>query len=278
MPSRMIDFEALWTSDKLAACKETVRAEYAWFYGLADAHGCFEINITAIHSRVSSIRPKLSAARIATILNEFHRHGLLFIWYVDKTYGFWTGSDRKGRLPPERDRHRYKSLAPRVPMEALTEYESRFRGDYLASRSLQGLDLVLIGTGEEDGKGLGVRAPEARGFGTITSIPGAEAVVPGRRDSQVSVAPSNPSTPILLPLISKYDKALKAKPARFLCPYCEQDFPDPKEFQLHACRAKIAAGWECVRCHVTFPTIGDLRSHLQSCSSAGASIVLPSEP
>ena len=70
MPSRMIDFDALWSSDKLRAVKESARVEYTWFYGLADAYGCFEINIAAIHSRVSSIRPKLSVSRITTILEE----------------------------------------------------------------------------------------------------------------------------------------------------------------------------------------------------------------
>ena len=99
MPSRMIDFDAVWTSDKLAACKESLRGEYTWFYGLADAHGTFEINFRAIHSRVSAIRPKLSVKRIVAIFEEFHQNGLLFTWTVNgKTYGFWTGSDRKGRL------------------------------------------------------------------------------------------------------------------------------------------------------------------------------------
>lgn len=78
MPSRMIDFDALWTSDKLATCKESIRVEYTWLYGLADAHGTFEINLRSIHSRVSAIRPKLSLNRIAAILEEFHRNGLLF--------------------------------------------------------------------------------------------------------------------------------------------------------------------------------------------------------
>ena len=39
MPKRVIDFDALWASDKLASCAEWAQSEYAWLYGLADASG-----------------------------------------------------------------------------------------------------------------------------------------------------------------------------------------------------------------------------------------------
>jgi hypothetical protein len=143
MPARMIDFDALWFSDKLAACKESVRSEYAWMYGVAEGHGCFEINIASIHSKVSAIRPKLSSARIAAILEEFHRNGLLFIWNADKKYGFWTGSDKKGRLPPEGQRNRYRRSTPPVPVKELSEYESRFSQDHITRTSRQGLGVGL---------------------------------------------------------------------------------------------------------------------------------------
>jgi hypothetical protein len=159
MPSRMIDFDNLWTSDKLAACSESVRGEYTWLYGLADAHGTFEINLRAIHSRVGAIRPKLSAKRIDRILEEFHQHGMLFKWESNgKTYGFWTGSDRSGRLPKRSERHRYKRFGPDVPEQGLAEYESRFRRDALANGSRAGVG-VGVGFGL-DGKGYGKEAGE----------------------------------------------------------------------------------------------------------------------
>src|SRR4029077_1650008 len=43
MPKRVLDFDAMWGSDKLAACAPWAQAEYAWLYGLADASGCFEV-------------------------------------------------------------------------------------------------------------------------------------------------------------------------------------------------------------------------------------------
>lgn len=30
MPKRVIDFDALWASDKLASCAEWAQSEYAW--------------------------------------------------------------------------------------------------------------------------------------------------------------------------------------------------------------------------------------------------------
>jgi hypothetical protein len=43
VPKRVLDFDAMWGSDKLACCADWAQAEYAWLYGLADASGCFEI-------------------------------------------------------------------------------------------------------------------------------------------------------------------------------------------------------------------------------------------
>src|SRR5712692_2484131 len=127
----MIDFDGLWASDKLAACEESVRVEYAWLYGLADATGSFELNMRSILARVSAIRPALSMRRLERIFAEFERHGLLFVWTStnSKKYGHWTGSDRPGRLPPASERHCYRKFAPPVPAQALAEYESRFNRD-----------------------------------------------------------------------------------------------------------------------------------------------------
>src|ERR1700690_1946730 len=107
MPSRMIDFESLWTSEKLASCESSMRGEYAWLYGCADANGSFELNLRAIHSKVSAIRPRLTLQRLQKIFTEFHHHGLLFMWQENgKSFGHWTGSDRPGRLPKPSERHR----------------------------------------------------------------------------------------------------------------------------------------------------------------------------
>ena len=124
MPKRVIDFDAMWASDKLAACAEWAQPEYAWLYGLADCAGCFELtNLRVIWGRVSAIRRSFSLERLEQVFDEFHAQGLLFVWSeCGKRYGHWTGSDVPGRLPPPSWRNRLERLAPPVPREQLAEY------------------------------------------------------------------------------------------------------------------------------------------------------------
>ena len=79
MPKRVIDFDALWASDKLASCAEWAQSEYAWLYGLADASGSFEMtNLRVIWGRVAAIRKNLTLERLDEIFDEFIARGLLF--------------------------------------------------------------------------------------------------------------------------------------------------------------------------------------------------------
>jgi hypothetical protein len=88
MPKRVLDFDALWASDKIAACAEWAQAEYAWIYGLADANGSFELtNLRVLWCKVAAVRKKLPFTRFEQVISEFHSKGLLFIWSHDrKTY------------------------------------------------------------------------------------------------------------------------------------------------------------------------------------------------
>jgi hypothetical protein len=124
MPKRVIDFDAMWASDKISACAEWAQAEYAWLYGLADCAGCFELtNIRVIWGRVASIRRNFSMERLEQVLEEFQDKGLLFVWNESgKRYGHWTGSDVPGRLPPSSWRNRLERLAPAVPREQFVKY------------------------------------------------------------------------------------------------------------------------------------------------------------
>ena len=128
MPKRVIDFDAMWGSDKLASCAEWAQAEYAWLYGLADASGCFELtNLRVIWGRVAAVRRNLTIERLEQVFGEFQDKGLLFVWEQDgKRYGHWTGSDVPGRLPPPSWRMRLERLAPPVPKQQFAEYVSRF--------------------------------------------------------------------------------------------------------------------------------------------------------
>jgi hypothetical protein len=124
MPKRVIDFDAMWASDKIAACAEWAQAEYAWLYGMADCAGCFELtNLRVIWGRVAAIRRSFSIERLEQVLNEFQDKGLLFVWNESgKRYGHWTGSDVPGRLPPPSWRNRLERLAPAVPRDLFGKY------------------------------------------------------------------------------------------------------------------------------------------------------------
>jgi hypothetical protein len=128
MPKRVIDFDAMWGSDKLASCAAWAQAEYAWLYGLADASGCFEVtNLRVIWGRVAAIRANLTLERLEQVFAEFQDKGLLFVWeHEGKRYAHWTGSDVPGRLPPPSWRMRLEKFAPPVPKQKLAEYMARF--------------------------------------------------------------------------------------------------------------------------------------------------------
>ena len=80
MPKRVLDFDALWASDKLAACAEWAQSEYAWLYGLADASGSFEItNMRVIWGRVAAIRKSLSLERLQQIFDEFIARPVIYM-------------------------------------------------------------------------------------------------------------------------------------------------------------------------------------------------------
>jgi len=128
MPKRVIDFDAMWGSDKLASCAVWAQVEYAWLYGLADASGCFEVtNLRVIWGRVAAIRGNFTIERLEQVFAEFEDKGLLFIWeHEGKRYAHWTGSDVPGRLPPPSWRVRMEKYAPPVPKQRLAEYMGRF--------------------------------------------------------------------------------------------------------------------------------------------------------
>lgn len=163
MPSRIIDYDSVWPSDKLAACEEPMRVEYTWLYGLADANGSFEMNLRMIHGKVSPIRPRLSIGRLTKIFAEFERCGLLFTWvHNGKTYAHWVGSEKPGRLPPPSHRDRYGKRVPDVPKKELAAFQSRFDSRLIQTDSGLGLGI---------GVGLGVRDREGDGEAAKVQTP-----------------------------------------------------------------------------------------------------------
>jgi hypothetical protein len=222
----MIDFDAMWSSDKLAMCEEPVRVEYAWLYGLADGHGCFEMNLRAISSKVSPNRAELTPDRLRYVFSELEKNGLLFCWFGPngKRYAHWTGSDRPGRLPPASERGRYKKFAPPIPKDLLAAYEDKFKiptasgvhPDDIPTPSRQGLGLGFgVGSGLDlDGIGVG----EGEGGGAEGGTRG----TPTADHSTSRHAPENQNLP-------------SREKLKTTCPYCDEDFEDVASFANHKC-------------------------------------------
>ena len=229
MPSRMLEYDPLWASDKIANAEASTRPEYTWLYGLADGHGCFELNLRAIWSKVSAIRPELTQDRLRAIFAEFERVGLLFVWVANgKRYAYWTGSDRPGRLPKLSERSRYKRSTPPIPPAELVAYEAKFRSqglnaenrDSIASTSREDrdsiattsrpeldLDLNLIGSGSGSEKDRG-RNGEGGGV---------------EEETQTAKALTEDTRP----------------PKAFVCRRCGADFVDVQQYNNHM-RAHLA--------------------------------------
>lgn len=111
MPTRMIDGDALWRSDKLAQVQPPeFRAEYANLIPLALADGTFECNPRRVWADVYSYnRPDIDVHLVEKIIKEFIRVGLLKTKTDEnnKVWGFWNGIE--SRLPSESTRERYKN-------------------------------------------------------------------------------------------------------------------------------------------------------------------------
>lgn len=178
MPKRVLDFDAIWASDKLASCAPWARAEYAWMYGLADCNGSFELtNPRVIFGRVYAIREDLSIEHLVRVLEEFRAKGLLFVWEENgKRYGHWTGSDVPGRLPPPSWRARLERLAPPVPPSALAEYQSAFSSSRLkpstGGTQAQDLDLDSDLNGEVEAAAASPAKNEVQNAEPLVNRPG----------------------------------------------------------------------------------------------------------
>jgi hypothetical protein len=189
MPKRIVDGEGIWKSDKIAAVEPArFRGEYANLLPLALANGSFECNARAVWATVYSYnRPDVTPEDVSAILGEFERVKLLYRWTVSgKTWGFWVGIDKPGRLPSEaRLNGRHDRRGEEVPKDKLREFlgysiENKTEANGMPSVSQEettgapigslGLGLGLgKGLGKGNGMGLGSGSGEGSGEGnTVT--------------------------------------------------------------------------------------------------------------
>jgi hypothetical protein len=100
---RLIDFERIYDSGKLESLgSDELRLEYLWMHGIAGPNGSFEWSQRRIWAAAyAPIRDK-TPDDVGRFLQEFLDAGLLLRWEQDgKTWGYFTGSEKPGRLPRE---------------------------------------------------------------------------------------------------------------------------------------------------------------------------------
>jgi len=158
MPKRIVDGDAIWTSDKLGQVQPvSFRAEYTNLLPLALGNGVFECEPRKIYLKVYGYnRPDITPDIVASILDEFERVKLLFRWQdAGKLWGFWIGIDQPGRLPaPSRTKH--EKQGPDVPRDELSAFLLENDGYSMASHRLTdgcigiGVGIGIAGGGETD--------------------------------------------------------------------------------------------------------------------------------
>jgi hypothetical protein len=169
MNKRILDGAALWKSDKLARVQpEWMRAEYANWIPLALANGVFESDTRRIWATVYSYnRPDISFEDADEIKREFCRVGLLFLWpdeATGKVWGYFTGIEKQGRLPPRsRLNNKHEPIGPFPPADTLRSYVELTRSKALDVAVVsQWLANGCLGFGIGIGTGLGTGVGHTR--------------------------------------------------------------------------------------------------------------------
>jgi hypothetical protein len=118
MPARVVDGDAIYLSDKVKALKPEYRAEYSYLIPLAEANGVFEANPDRIWATAYSYhREGITPGWVRDLFSDLQRVDLLRTWAESgKTWGYWVGIDKSGRLPGKAHLSRYKNLPPNAPL------------------------------------------------------------------------------------------------------------------------------------------------------------------
>ena len=159
MPKRIVDGDGVWGSLKLQrVTPESYRAEYANLLPLALANGVFECDARKVWARVYAFnRPSVSVSDCEKMLDEFGRReiGLLFRWTAPdgKTWGYWIGIDKPGRLPAQAVRARKSyQLGPDPPSDKLAEF--------IKSCQCHDNSVTVSDSGSGIGSGIGIGSVE----------------------------------------------------------------------------------------------------------------------
>lgn len=122
MPCRLVDGDAWARSRKLKdGVDERYRVHYLAWLTLAEANGTFECDLEAIHARLYAFQlSTIKIRHVREMFEQFVRAGVLDTWQTGegtakKSWGFFPGSEKPGRLVSKEHLKRYKNLPPDYP-------------------------------------------------------------------------------------------------------------------------------------------------------------------
>lgn len=124
MPQRMVDGNAWALSRKIKdGVEERYRLHYILWLTLAEANGTFEVDIERIHAVLYAFQmPGIKTRNVKEMLTQFTAAGVLHVWKAptrtgstEKTWGWFPGSEKPGRLVSKEHLKRYKDLPPDYP-------------------------------------------------------------------------------------------------------------------------------------------------------------------
>jgi len=123
MAKRVVDGEALWGSKKLKQVFPKYRAEIGWLIGLGDGNGVFECDLDDIYNHCydRNRSEDFTKEDLRKCFQQFADAKILFAWKErGKTWGFFIGVHKPGRLPPASKSG--LKMAPPIPWRQVREY------------------------------------------------------------------------------------------------------------------------------------------------------------
>lgn len=166
MPKRVVDGDAVWKSMRLKKVEPPkYRAEFANLLPLALANGTFEVDPELVWAQVFAFnRPDVTPDDVVAMLDQFEKVKMLFRYEDEqgKSWGYWVGIEKAGRLPPPSERNREKR-GPEPPSELLQEF---LGGSYPSHKQVIGGGSLGTGTGTGTGTCIGKGNCNGTGKGT----------------------------------------------------------------------------------------------------------------
>ena len=130
MSKRLVDGEAIWSSEKLLNVPAELRAEYTWVLPLAEANGCAEYNPAMIWRNCYALtREGWTPARVEELFTAFEQAKMVFRFRAkyepadkERAWVFFIGVEK--RLPPQSERNmgKFKFSKSIVPAKELAVF------------------------------------------------------------------------------------------------------------------------------------------------------------